>query len=53
MTKAEALMELLKSEFGIETLEQFEEAYRKCPKIITTPFVATREDERVKEKIGA
>lgn len=33
MNRAEVLREYLKSEFGIETIEQFEEAYKKCPKI--------------------
>ena len=39
MSRVEELWEILK-EFGIETPEQFREAYRTCPKIDITPFVA-------------
>ena len=44
MSRVEALWELLKSEYGIETAEQFEEAYRKGPGIDITPFVSPREE---------
>jgi hypothetical protein len=53
VNRAEVLREYLKSEFGIETIEQFEEAYKKCPKIDITPFVAPKEgSESRKEKLA-
>jgi len=39
MSRIEELWEILK-EYGIKTPEQFMEAYRRCPKIDITPFVA-------------
>lgn len=38
-----ALWEILREEFGIETMEQFMEAYKNCPKIDIAPFVAISE----------
>ena len=39
MSRIEELWEILK-EYGIKTPEQVMEAYRRCPKIDITPFVA-------------
>ena len=44
MNRVEGLWELL-HEFGIFTPEQFEEAYKKCPKIDITAFVPPAEPE--------
>ena len=43
VSRVEILREYLKAEFGIETMKDFEEAYKKCPKIDITPFVPARE----------
>ena len=36
--RVEALREYLKEEFGIKSVEEFEEAYKKCPRIDISPF---------------
>lgn len=55
MSRVDDMWKMLAA-YGITTMEQFEEAYKKCPKIDITPFVAVipeTEEEKAKEKRGA